>query len=150
MLLEEKELILSDASGKERTFYISKFPAVAGREIVTKYPLSNIPKIGEYQQSEDVMLKLMSFVEGVMPNGQRIALTTRDLINNHVGDWETLARVEWAMLEYNTSFFGKGLSSGFLESIGQKAATWIIQTLMPLLAQSLQAAKQPSGNSKPN
>lgn len=147
-MLEPKELVLKDASGKERTFILSKFPAIAGREIITKYPVSNVPKIGEYQQSEEVMLKLMAFVSVQLPDGQAQALTTRGLVDNHTGDWETLAKLEWAMLEYNCSFFGKGLNSGSLESISQKAVTWITQTLMPLLEQSLPAEKRRSGSSK--
>lgn len=149
MLLEPKELVLKDQKGIERTFILSKFPAVAGREIVAKYPLSNIPKIGEYQQSEDVMLKLMAFV-GVSRSegGEPLLLSTRALVDNHVGDWETLARVEWAMLEYNTSFFGKGLNSDFFESISQKAVMWISQTLTTLSAQLSPAAKPPSKASK--
>lgn len=148
-MLEPKELELTDSSGKTRVFFISKFPAIAGREIVTKYPLSNIPKIGEYQQSEDIMIKLMSFVE-VQVGDHRHALSTKALIDSHVGDWETLAKVEWAMLEYNCSFFPGGLNSGFFGSFSKTAGEWISRTLIPLLAQSLQAAKPPSGNSKPN
>lgn len=149
MQLEPKELELTDTSGKVRVFIISKFPAIAGREIVTKYPVSNIPKLGEYQQSEEVMLKLMAYV-GV-PNaasGEPLMLTTRALVDNHVGDWETLAKVEWAMLEYNFSFFRGGLSSDFLGSISQKVVTWITQTLIPSLGPSLQAAKRASETSK--
>lgn len=149
-LLEPKEITLKRADGSEKTFVISKFPAVAGREIVTKYPVANIPKIGTYQQSEEVMLKLMCFVGVPIDGGQVVPLSTRALVDNHTGDWKTLARLEWATLEYNCNFFENGLNSGSLESISQKAVVWISQTLMPLLAQSLEAAKQPSGNSKPN
>lgn len=151
MQLEPKELTLTDRSGKERTFILSKFPAIAGREIITKYPLSNIPKIGEYQQSEEVMLKLLAFV-GVPreAGGEPLMLTTRALVDNHVGDWETLAKVEWAQLEYNCSFFGNGSSSDFFESLSQKAVTWISQTLTPLLERSSQAAKRASETSKPS
>lgn len=149
-MLEPKELSLTDASGKVRNFIISKFPAIAGRKIVTRYPLTNVPKLGEYQQSEDIMLELMAFVQAVPAEGPPVALTTRALVDNHVGDWETLAKIEWAMLEYNTSFFRNGLSSDFFESISQKAVTWISKTLMPLLARSLEAGKQASKTSKPN
>lgn len=150
MLLEPQELTLKDQRGTERTFVISKFPAIAGREIVTKYPVSNIPKIGEYKVSEEIMLKAMSFVGVKIDGGQTLQLTTRELVDNHVGDWETLAKLEWAILEYNVSFFGSGLNSDFFESISQKAVKWISQTLMPLLDQSLQTVKRPSGSSKPN
>jgi hypothetical protein len=34
---------VTDTSGKERHFTLSKFPAVIGREIVAKYPTSALP-----------------------------------------------------------------------------------------------------------
>lgn len=145
-MIEPKEITLTTQGGVERTYILSKFPAVAGREIVTKYPVSNIPKLGEYQQSEEVMLKLMAFIASVASDGTQVALTTRALVDNHVPDWETLAKLEWSQLEYNTSFFGKGLNSDFFENFSQKAVTWISKTLTPLLVTSLQAAKPPSKN----
>lgn len=148
-LLEPKEITLKDQSGNERTYMISKFPAIAGREIVTKYPVSNIPKLGEYQVSEEIMVKAMSFIAAVGADGHETRLTTRALIDNHVPDWETLARLEWAILEYNVSFFGNGLNSAFFESISQKAVEWISSTLMPLLEQSSRTAKPASKSSKP-
>lgn len=143
-MIEEQPVTITTQKGEERTYLISKFPATAGREIVTKYPVSNVPKLGDYQQSEEVMLKLMCFVQVVSADGHKTALTTKQLVDNHVPDWETLARLEFAQLEYNVSFFGKGLNSDFFGSISQKAAAWISQTLIPLLAASSQTAKQPS------
>lgn len=149
-MLEPKPITLKDQHGKERPYVLSKFPAIAGREILAKYPVSNIPKVGEYQQSEEIMLKLMAFVSVQLPDGQALALTTRALVDNHVPDWEVLARLEWAMLEYNTSFFGQGANSGFLEDMSRKVTAKILSTLTPLLAQLSQTAKPPSGSSKPN
>lgn len=148
-MLEPKEITLKTQKGDERTYIISKFPAFAGREIVTKYPLSNIPKVGEYEQSEAVMMKLMAFVAVDRPDGPPLQLTTKALVDNHVPDWETLMKIEMAALEYNISFFGKGAISGFFESISPKVATWISKTLIPSLAASLQAEKPVSKNSKP-
>ena len=145
-MIEPKEITLKTQKGDEKRYIISKFPAVAGREIVTKYPVSNVPKLGDYQQSEDVMLKLMAFTAVVTPDGTPLQLVTRELVNNHVPDWETLAKLEWAELEYNVSFFGNGLNSGFLESISQKGVAWITKTLIPLLVASLQTGKPPSTN----
>lgn len=145
-MIEPNEIQLKNQKGVEKTFVLSKFPAVAGREIVTKYPLSNIPKIGEYQQSEEVMLKLMSFVGVVTTAGTVQMLSTRALVDNHCEDWETLARLEWAQLEYNCSFFGSGLISGSFESISQKAVTWITKTLTGLSAASSPTEKPPSMN----
>lgn len=143
-MLEPKEIEVALQDGSTRKFLLSKFPAIAGREIVTKYPIANMPKLGEYQQSEEVMIKLMAFVSRVLDDGSTVALTTRALVDNHVGDWETLARIEWAQLEYNTTFFGIGKSSGLSEALATKAAQWISQTLIPLLATSLAAVKPPS------
>lgn len=144
--IEPKEIELKNQKGVVKTFVLSKFPAVAGREIVTKYPLSNIPKIGEYQQSEEVMLKLMSFVGVITAAGTTQMLTTRALVDNHCEDWETLARLEWAQLEYNCSFFDKGLISGSLESISQKAVLLITKMLTASSAASSPTEKPPSMN----
>lgn len=127
-----------------RTYIISKVPAVEGREILAKYPLSNIPKIGEYDQSEAVMLKLMAYVQ----TGEGIPLTTRALVNNHVPDAHTLVMIEKEMLEYNFSFFVRALSSGFFGSFSQKVEQWTSKTLTPLLEQLSQAAAQASMSSK--
>ena len=143
-MIEPKEITLKTQKGDEKRYIISKFPAVAGREIVTKYPVSNVPKLGDYQQSEDVMLKLMAFTAVVTPDGAPLQLTTRALVDNHVPDWETLAKLEWAQLEYNVSFFGEGRNSDFLGSISQKGVLWITKTLIPLLVASLQTTKPPS------
>lgn len=145
-MLEPKEITIKTQSGEDRTYIISKFPAVAGREIISKYPVSNMPKVGEYQQSEDVMLKLLCYVARVNPDGSQTALVTRALVDNHVPDWETLARIEWAVLEYNTSFFGKGVSSGSLENIVMKAAQLFSKMLTHSSATSSPAGKPPSTN----
>ena len=145
-MIEPKEITLKTQAGVEKTYILSKFPAIAGREIVTKYPLSNVPKIGEYQQSEEVMLKLMAFVAVLRDGGDPLKLTTRALVENHVPDWETLARLEWAQLEYNCSFFGNGLNSDFFANFSQKAAQWISKTLIPSLVTSWPTEKPPSTN----
>ena len=148
-MLEPKEITVTDQSGKDRVYVIHKFPAVAGREIVTKYPLSNVPKVSEYGQSEEVMFKLLAYVGVPTPgNPQPLMLTTRALVDNHMPDWETLMKVEMAVLEYNVSFFGKGAISGFFESMSPKVAAWISKTLIPSLVASLQTEKPRSASSK--
>lgn len=143
-LIEPKELTLTTQAGVEKTFLLSKFPAIAGREIVAKYPVTNMPKVGEYQQSEEVMLKLMAHVAVVNSDGTPQRLTTRALVDNHVGDWETLAKIEWSQLEYNVSFFAKGRSSDFYEHLIAQAQPWITKILTALSGPSSQAGKPPS------
>jgi hypothetical protein len=134
------EPIEKEINGK--TFILSKFPAVAGREIVAKYPLSGMPKLGDYEVNEATMLKLMAFV-GVPREGAPLMLTTRALVDNHCGDWETLAKVEVAMMEYNVSFFGNGRASSFLQGIAQKLPALATKILTDSLQQLSAKTKQP-------
>src|SRR3954469_14685036 len=103
-LIKPKPLSVADADGEIRHYIISKFNAVDGREIVAKYPISALPKLGDYAVNEEVMLKLMGFVAVQVGETQQ-RLSTRAMINNHVPDFETLAKIEMAMMEYNCSFF---------------------------------------------
>lgn len=134
-MIEPKELPLNG-----KTYLISKFPAIQGREIVAKYPLSAMPKLGDYAVNEETMLKLMAFVAVQTDNGP-LMLTTKGLVNNHVPDWETLAKIEMAMLEYNCSFFGNGGASTLFEGFAKKLQASISQMLMDLSAQSSKQSK---------
>lgn len=145
-LLQPKEVSVKKQDGSEKTFVLSKFPAIQGREIVTQYPLSAIPKLGDYKVNEQIMHKLMSFVGVPMPDGSVLRLTTPTLIDNHVGDWECLARLEAGMIEYNVSFFGSGKSSLSLEAIIQKARVLITKILTDSSVQSALKAAQHSKN----
>jgi hypothetical protein len=139
-MIEPKSVVIDG-----KNFILSKFPAVAGREIVAKYPLSAIPKIGDYEENQAVMLKLMSYVS--IDNGATvIPLTTQALIDNHVGGWETLAKVEVAMMEYNVSFLANGRISSFFEEFAQMLPQWITSILIRLSERSSPMEKQPSTN----
>lgn len=106
MLIKPKEVAVKDADGVEKTFIISRLPAITRREILAKYPLSNAPKIGDYEVSKDAMLKMMAYV-CVPVSGEELPLKTQALIDNHVPDGESLIRLELEMLKYNTSFSAK-------------------------------------------
>ncbi|HBN5911611.1 hypothetical protein Q4R60_06700 [Morganella morganii] len=151
MLIKPKEVQIKDVDGIEKTFVISRLPAVTGREILAKYPLSNAPKIGDYEISKEAMLKMMAYVCAVA-DGEEIPLKTQTLIDNHVPDGESLIRLELEMLKYNTSFFGTGGSSGFLPFLISKVGSSlpsVIKTLMASLQSSSAKDSPPSPNSKP-
>lgn len=143
-MIEPKEIEIENPDKTKSVFILSKFPAIQGREIIAKYPLSAMPKLGDYAVNEETMLKLMSFVAVPRENGEPLRLTTRGLIDNHVKSWETLAKIEIAMMEYNCSFFGNGRASTFFEGIAQKAQALIFKTLTDLSGQSSQKEKRPS------
>ncbi|HGH5985626.1 TPA: hypothetical protein ACJI8I_000697 [Proteus mirabilis] len=150
MLIKPKEITVIDSDRQQHTFIISRLPATIGREILAKYPLSNAPKIGDYEVSKEAMLKMMAYV-AVEKEGQEIYLKTSILIDNHVPDGEALIRLELEMLKYNTSFFGNGGSQNFLQYLLGKLSgslPSIIKTLMASLPSSSQPASPLSQNSK--
>lgn len=145
-LLEPKTVTITTSGGKSKDFVISKFPAIQGREIISKYPATvaaSIPKIGDYAMSEDTMMKVMAFCAVELSPGNHVPLQTMDLINQHCGDWETLVRLEFAALRYNCDFFGSGSSFDFFETIGPKLQPWISKILTDFLPQLLPTEKQP-------
>jgi hypothetical protein len=142
-MLEPKEVPIKLPDGNDKIYVLSKFPAVAGREIVAKYPIAIMPKLGDYQVSEETMIKLMAYVGVKLDNGDTLMLTTRSLIDNHVTSWETLAKIEVAMMEYNCSFFGSGRASGFFDGIAQKLPPLVTKILTDSLQQLSAKNKQP-------
>jgi len=137
--LEPKELPLEG-----KVFVLTKFPATVGREIVLQYPTSALPKVGDYNTNETLMLKIMSYV-GVQIDGrdEPQMLTSRQLVDNHCADAETLLRLEWAMMEHNFSFFGQGKMSGILEQVATRAVALIQKTLTDLSRASSGKGPQP-------
>lgn len=145
-LLEPKEVEIDLPDGSKKTYILSRFPAVEGREIVCKYPLTGIPKLGDYTENEVTMFKLMAYV--AVPGPTPIRLATRALVNNHVKSFETLMRIEGAMMEYNCSFFLRGRLSGFFADLAAKLPDAITSILTASLARLSQPEKPHSTNSE--
>lgn len=148
-LLKSKDVLIKNVDGEAKTFVISRVPAIPMREVMAKYPVSNIPKLGEYQASKEVMQLLMSYVAVRIGDDQReVRLVNNSLIDNHVDDGEQLLRLEYAMLEYNTNFFGKGGISNFLTNLITTHLPLIIQTVTASLPASEARNLQAKPNSK--
>ncbi len=143
-LIKEKQVSITDRDGVEHAYIISRLPATVGREVMAKYPVSNMPRVGDYEVSEAIMVKLMSYVAAVASTGGQIRLQTKALIDNHVPDAQALARLEAGMIEYNFDFFDKGKASAFLKKFAPMLKQLITSTLMDLSAASSRAGKQPS------
>lgn len=142
---------IKDSTGTMHDFVISTMPAIDGRYVLSQYPLSNMPKTGDYNVSKDAMLVMMRHVGKVMPSGETLKLTTEALINNHVPDAEALIRIEIEMLKKNTSFFQVGGASTFLDYLKEKMADSlpsIIKTLTDSLQSSYPQDSQVTPNSK--
>lgn len=148
-LIKPHQVMVANKDGVEKAFIISRLPATVAREVVAKYPTSALPKIGDYQVSEETMLLLMKYVAVVVNDGQQLVLSTKSLVDNHVDDVTQLLRLEYLMLEENTGFFGQGGKSGFLESLLKKVLKSALPMLTPLLQQLSQADSPASPSSKP-
>lgn len=134
-LIKPEPLTIECEDGKERTYILSNFPAVEGREIVSKYVSANMPRVGDYKEGETIMLKLMSYV-AVESGNVQIRLATRDLINNHCPGFEELMTIEMAMMSKNCSFFRDGRCLDFFERITQMIAKKASEILMTSLEPS--------------
>lgn len=141
-LIKPKTITVTDGEGVEKSFVISRFPATVGREIITQWPITAMPKIGDYKMNEAIMLKMMCYVAALDANGNQTLLVTRELVDNHVSDFEALAKIEKELADYNVSFFRNGRSLPSLEVSAQKALKWIIKTLTDSSAQSSQKTEQ--------
>jgi hypothetical protein len=136
-LRKPKEVIIKDMDGGEHTYLISRLPYMAGRQVAAEYPVSNMPKVGNYKQSEEVMRLLFKHIHVVIGDGHTQSLATAALIENHVPDAPTGLKLEAAMLAYNFDFFGQGGLSMYLKQFLEKHLPSIMQTVIPLLPPSL-------------
>jgi len=146
-----------DISGAK--VWISLFDAIAGRDIISNYITSNVPKVFNeqstgYNTSEETMLKLMSYVAIEDAQGNKHVFNSRGVIDSHLSmlssPWEALVKIELAMMEYNCSFFQNGRISSFLGDTVQKALQWTMSTWTGLSEQSSQKEEQPSTSSEPS
>ena len=135
-MLNPSEFVATLPDGTGKKYILHSFPAIAGREIITQYPTSAMPKIGDYHLNEELMLKLMCYVGVEQENGTVQCLTTRALVDNHVPDFETLMKIEMAMMQKNCSFFQQGKMSNILEMLAEKVQALITKTLMDFSQQS--------------
>lgn len=95
-------------------YWISKIPAVQGREIMLKYS-RYANNAEEYEKSREVSNMLMHYVrvETERENGEKvkIALDTPTLINNHVLNAEMLLALEAQVMSYTFDFLADGETS---------------------------------------
>ena len=150
-MLKPTSVKVKDVDGNLHEYIISRLPATVGRQVLAKYPLSNMPKLSDYGQSHDAMLLMMSYVGVPREDGEPLKLATQSLIDNHVPDGEALIRLEIEMLKYNTSFFGQGSGQSFPDFLAAKLADSlpkIMQTLTPLWQPLLEQVSQVTPNSE--
>lgn len=144
-MIKEKKVTVIDIDGEKRTYILSRIPSTEAREIYTQYLPSAAPTKfgGDYKLNEELVAKMMCYVQVEAENGAKIALTTRTLRDNHIPDFDTHLAVEKEMAAYNVGFFQRVLSSGFLRGIPQILKALIIKTSTDSSAPSSAKIKQP-------
>lgn len=146
--MEFKEITLDTEKGEPRKFVLYKIPYLdGGREICTQFLPTAAPKVGDYQMNEALAKKMFGFI-AVVVEGKEIRLATKELVHNHVTDFQLGMKLEKEMLEYNFGFFDPGKISAFLKSLSQKALQSILPILTELREQSSPKAAPPSSNSE--
>ena len=147
MLIDPKIIQVSAADGSEKSFVISKLPyGSAGREILTQFIPTAAPKIGNYKANHELMLKMLTYVAVIKPDGTEQLLLTQTLVDNHITDFKMGLALEKEMLEYNVGFFVQGRISDFLSELSENLPALISKILMVYRAQLLQADAQLSKN----
>lgn len=94
--------------GASQEFYISKLPVTVAREIAFKYPVVLANRIQYYEESLDMMRKILKYVCVKLDGDKLQPLDSEIMINNHVKSAEILLSLENEMLKYNFGFFSVG------------------------------------------
>lgn len=150
-LIKPKEISIVDGEGQTRSVIISKFDAVEGLEIQLMFPpslaMAAIPKVGgDFKIPLELIHKIMNYV-AIDIKGQQLRLSTPQLINNHLGDWEALLKVIWEVMQYNSSFIRNGTLSDFLTGVVRNTLAKISETFTQSSASSSAPESPPSMNS---
>jgi len=142
-MIQPKLIEIENDDGVVKTFVISKLPYSVGREVLSQFIPTSIPKVGDYPANHELMLKMMKFISVMKDDGTEQRLTTQALIDNHVEGFKQGVILERAMLEYNIGFLGRGNLSTFLEESKAMLPKLISEMLTAYRAQLSQAEKQP-------
>ncbi len=145
-MLEPKEIEIETAHDGVKKYVLHKFDCIEGRRILTQYPLTGAPKIGDYGENEKLMTTVLAYVAIRLNDGTTQKLTTRLLITNHVPDTDTLLKLEYEMFKYNFSFFREGDVFEVLKVFLAQIKPAVTQTLMDSSESSSRADKRHSMN----
>lgn len=128
-------------------FIISKMPCTVAQEVIVKLPAGFLPMINNFAQSQEMAFKMLSYCERVYEDGRSNApLISKEIIDNHVPDFDTLIKLETACINYNFDFFENGKAWNFLNKGLCLAESKLSGILTDLLDKLLQAEKLHSGN----
>ena len=146
-LRDPKEIVLLDEEGKECRFFLSKFYAWDGSEILERYPAhllasSIIPRLYDAEIMNQLKAKIMRYV-AVKIGDNLVRLETPALINNHVPDALTMHQLMAEEVKYNNRFFRNGTLWDFLKKAAIEARPKISEILTQFSASSATTTDSP-------
>ncbi len=146
-LLDPKEIEVELPGGGSKKYIISKIPCVPSREILCMYPVTAMPKLGNYKENETLMFKLMHYVGVPLEKGV-LRLTTQELINNHIQSPITSLKIEDEMFFYNYGFFLREKVSDIFTMLARALDQFATKIATDLSQPSSHPVKPPSTNSE--
>lgn len=141
-LLEPKEVEINGCK-----FLISKMPCTVAQEVIVKLPTGFIPMLSNFETSQEMAFKMLSYCERIYGGDKaNVPLISKEIIDNHVPDFNTLIQLEAECINYNFDFFANGKAWNFLNKGVCLAESKLSGILTDLLDRLLQAEKQHSMN----
>lgn len=130
-------------------FIISKMPCTVAQEVMFNLPIGLVPLLGNFTNAQEMVFKMLSYCERVYTDGQpSVKLISKEIIDNHIPDINTLLQLEQECIQYNFGFFNLERVLTFLQPALSRVESKISGILTDFLDKSLQAAEQAFGNSK--
>ena len=145
MVMVKQKKIEIDTEDGVKTYILHKIPYMAGgREVCTQFIPTGLPKVGDYAKNEALALIIFAHVDVITDAGTPLRLSTKDLVGNHVPDFQTGVKIEKEMLEFNFGFFDTGKIYASLKNLAQQHQAKILPILMEFVGQLSQKEKPPS------
>lgn len=124
-------------------FLISKMPCLMSQEVLIRIGQGLLPMINQYQITEDMAVKMLSRCQRIYGDKPNVPLISKEIIENHIPDFQTLMLLEKELLELNYGFFDFGSLLNFLSEGLSLAESKLSKMLTDLLDRLYQAEKQP-------
>lgn len=135
-LLAPKEVTINGCR-----FLISRMPCMTAQEVIVRIPAGILPLINQYTISEEMVVKMLSCCQRMYDDKPNVPLISKEIINNHVPDFDTLLQLENECLKYNYDFFNQGKVLTFLAKGLSRVESSLSGILTDLLDKLLQAEK---------
>ena len=121
-----------------RNYRISELPTMLARDVMMNYPLTLLPKVGNYGENERLFKLLMKHVE-VQPEPDKnpdwwIRLDTEDSINQNVSAKGVL-ELEKEVIDFSTDFFSSGKLTQIGTTLGELARNILTNIVLQSIAE---------------